>query len=359
MKLENIMDREGIKFKKMLIPTNSGYDNLEINPYTSLEIQNPELYFSIAGKPITSLPMWKRIEDAKGDNRLGIEYRWYRGEDIPKMCDYYTKKGIPVAGKVGDDLLDEYMLRNPKSMLRVLDTIDWVRKQTIDDSTDNGMPLGYTRPTLCLISEKDPYGLPKRFKDIKEGSTLVINKKYKQTAMQFIKQYGLKFKEIRILSGQVENEIPENSDYCIDIVLTGKTLQYSDKKRTIPRQSNLGVVKIIRQSDISMITSWPMAYSENEVIRSADESVLYKQFQTIENRLKNPNDSLTSKLLQDENKLIKKIAEETAEMSRAYIKGDVENLKQESQQVLWLVQTALANKEIKWDQFLDYVKTQQ
>ncbi len=122
MKLARLMQREGVKFEKVLIPSNSGLSTITPDVFRAwgLEKSDADRYY---------------------DENLGVEVIQYRGEDIPDRCDEFTRKGIPVVGMTGDDLFDEYKLRNPGSRLRLLDTVDWI--------TLNSQGL-FTRPTLCL-----------------------------------------------------------------------------------------------------------------------------------------------------------------------------------------------------------------
>lgn len=121
MKLDRVMQREGIRFEKVLIPSNSGLDSTSLNICSALGIT-------------------QNNADKYRDEIVGIEVIRYRGEDIPAVCDMLTRKGIPTVGLTGDDLFDEYKLRKPQTKLRLLDTIDWIIK---------GSGL-YSRPTLCV-----------------------------------------------------------------------------------------------------------------------------------------------------------------------------------------------------------------
>ncbi len=336
MKLEKIMEQEGTRIQKFLVPSNSGLSGMNPNPYQAL------------GIPQSSA-------DRYLDEKLGVEIVQYRGEDVPAQCDYFTEQGIPVFGLTGDDLFDEYKLQNPASQLRLLDTIDWINKPEIKyDGT--AKPCLYSRPTLCLISVEG-----RTLEDFPKNPSIVVNAKYEQTARQYIdtlaEDYGVQFAEVRILNGKLENEIPQLADYGIDIVVSGNTLRNLDKAGTIPRQPPLCVAAEIRQSDMSVITSWPKYTATNAAPECLD--VLAQQYATLLERLNAPNGSYSSGLLQNPNKLLGKAGEEFAELIAAFAKGDAKNLIEESQQVIWAVQMMLVKSGVDWENFLTYVGTQQ
>ncbi len=64
---------------------------------------------------------------------------------------------------------------------------------------------------------------------------------------------------------------------------------------------------------------------------------LLEQYRTIEDRLQNPTDSTTSKIVRDSNALVKKVGEECAELIAAIARGDAMNYLEEAQQLAgWL-----------------------
>jgi phosphoribosyl-ATP pyrophosphohydrolase len=317
MRLTNIIEKERIQIEKLLIPSNGGLRQMTPNPFKALGIQQLELEEYV-------------------DEKTGIKILQKRGEDIPELCVYYTAKEIPVFGLTGDDLFDEYQLGNDTE-LRLVDTIDWIIKK----------PGRYKKPTLCLIGIKGGV-----FGNFPKSPRVVVNNKYPLTANQYIKtleaDFGVKFNEVRYLSGKTESEIPGQADFVIDIVVSGRTLKYVDEESKVPRIPQLTVLDEIRQSDMSVITSWPRP------------NKMLDQYKTIEQRQDSPTDSLTSKLLQDENKLIKKIGEENAELVRAIVKVDFANYLEEMQQAVWLMQVAAVKLKIPQQEFFkrmaDYKK---
>lgn len=309
MKLNDIMQRERIDFRKLLVPKNGGLDQ----------------------------DWWKRLGiTARSLDRYvdsGIEIERYRGEDIPSVCDDFTDRGIPVAGITGDDLFDEYRLRNPATECRLIDTIDWIAQSR--DAL-------YSRPTLCLIA---PEGVPL---GSLETVDVVVNAKYEYQSRAYLTEAGISYTSIAVRSGGLENMVPSLYDCAVEIVQSGKTLRYTDAREDEPsvlRSIPLQVIQAFRQSDVSLITSWP-------------SDAFGQQYQKIAYRSRTPTDSTTSKLLQNRNSLIKKLGEEAAELVSAYARKDRENIIEESQQVLWLVQCMLASEKVVWREFVQYIREQ-
>ena len=79
----------------------------------------------------------------------------------------------------------------------------------------------------------------------------------------------------------------------------------------------------------------------SEITNEEIGRLLRLQYQTIEERLRQPTASTTSKLLSDPNSLVKKIGEECAELVAAITKRNPENLLEELQQSAgWLPMVA-------------------
>jgi len=321
MKLYKIMEREEINFKKLLLPSNTGFETMIPGPYHALGIPNRE------GDTFT-------VDDLK------LEVVRLRAENIPQECDACTKSGVPVVGLTGDDLFDEYRLRNPDSNLRLVDTIDWIVK-----ADENGQQPMYTRPTLCFIA---PQGT--EFGNFPPRARVRYNTKFERIAKLYLQdlaeEYGIDF-DMQGMDGKIENVIPDTAEYGIDIVVTGNTLRYKDKATKTPRDPPLVVLKEIRQSDMSIITSWP---SSKYVF--APDDPLYVQYQTILKRLQHPTDSYTSKLLSDDNNLLKKFGEESAEFLDAFSKANQDRMVEESQEVIWAVQMMIAKRGVPWEHVL-------
>ncbi len=81
-----------------------------------------------------------------------------------------------------------------------------------------------------------------------------------------------------------------------------------------------------------------------EKMTTTDEEIgrlLRQQYEAIESRKQAPEDSLTSRLLKDDNLLVKKLGEEFAELVAALAKKDAKNLMEELQQLAgWLPMVA-------------------
>lgn len=289
MKLETILRNEGYQIQKLLIPKNGGLMG----------------YRDVA------------LERVGVDKFKDLEITERRGEDIPKLCDKYTEIGIPVFGLTGDDFYDEYKLRNPDSELRVVNTIDWY-----DEKAKFG------RPTLCLLGrEKDSL-------DALPNGPIAINEKYIYTINQYLdeleNEIRRKLGKRETYRGGLEENVKKDLErLCIDIVYEGKTIE----------ENNLKVLYIIRQSDIILITSWPKS-----------ENALAKDYGRIKNRKVNPTNSYTSKLLQNPNKIIKKIGEEVAEFIADYSKKNKKGIIGEAADVIYAIQTALVDLGINWNE---------
>lgn len=150
-------------------------------------------------------------------------------------------------GLTGDDCFDEYRYANPQTKVRVIETIDIIYKKIKPD----GKRPTYSRPTLCMIGTEGS-----KLKDIAD-STVVINKKYYEQAKLYLDElkadYRICPREIITTSGCTENLIGKEVDYGIEIVLSGRTLEYIDKQGKYPRKPKLEVLEEIRQSDFSLI----------------------------------------------------------------------------------------------------------
>lgn len=329
MKLEGIIQKVGFRPAKIILPSNNGMMQMRPDPYKALGISN---------------------KDADSYDYVYLAIEKYRAEDIPRICDSYTANRVPVLGLTGDDLFDEYKLRQSATRLRVVDTIDWMiplsRKQI------------YSRPTLCLISIEG-----KTLEELTPEEKIVVNKKYMFTALEYLEQlncsYTGKFKNIVPISGKLENCIPLMGNFGIEIVLSGNTLRYADKNAKTKREPELVILEEIRQSDMSVITSWQPELSTTYVEATDAEDVLLRQYSTIENRFLNPTESYTSELLQNPNMVIKKFGEETAELVAAFATADPRAVANEMQDVLYALQCVGVNRGVRWTDVLTAVNSRQ
>jgi len=154
-----------------------------------------------------------------------------RGEDIPLFVDRLTEKNKAVLGITGEDLFNEFILKNKSSNLKINKKILWQDKECI-----------FGKPTLCLLGPKN-----KKLGELKKNLRICINSKYKELA----KRYCLKFLKNRdyllekiYVSGATEDFFSKGiADLVIDIVYSGKSA----------KEANLEVYDRIFSSDIVVI----------------------------------------------------------------------------------------------------------
>jgi phosphoribosyl-ATP pyrophosphohydrolase len=271
-----------------------------------------------------------------------LEVYLYRGEDIPEIIeDLYFGKRIKAIGFTGDDLYDEYRLRNPGTIVQVLETIDWIDEEA-----------RFLRPALCLMKRKGD-GLKQR-KGCKEKWNVAVNRKYEQTSRIAIEEIrwalgyadvrdwpappaGLDdllgfWPEIRAYSGNTETTVAQGiNDLCVEVVYTGNSAE----------RNGLEILgKPIRLSDF--------------VLAGVNESsplIFQREYDTIRDRLANPREgSYTCELAADENKAMKKMGEEfaefMAELSRCRTEEDKQRVIEEFQDLLFALQLNMAMKDI-------------
>lgn len=213
----------------------------------------------------------------------------WRGEDIPKIIeDLYFEKGIKAIGFTGDDLFDEYKLNNPMTPVEVIETTEW-----IDESAK------YMRPALCLLAPKGS--------QLKGKVKIAVNAKYEQTsrlALDEIKEsLGIE-PEIFVYNGNTELTVAQGiTDAAVEIVYTGNSIE----------RNGLEIIgKPIRCSDFVLIG-----------INEKSPRGLWREFQIVGNRLKNPKEgSYTNKLASSNNGSIKKLGEEFSEFIQELVKYD-------------------------------------
>ncbi|MBI2657634.1 hypothetical protein HYX08_02975 [Candidatus Woesearchaeota archaeon] len=171
----------------------------------------------------------KKVSETKLE-KDGLAVLLRRGEDIPRIVEDERRVGKFAVGITGDDLFDEYTLRNPNNILSVVNTYDW---------DDDGAEFG--RPTLCLMSKtgKSPTEPAK--------ATVGIASKYEYSGRLFLAKSGLVkglLMDVQIYNGDVEEAVRRGyASMCIDTVYSGATR----------RQTGLGIVEKIRSSDLSVI----------------------------------------------------------------------------------------------------------
>ena len=242
---------------------------------------------------------WKVLEEAgldlgraeqtgKDSARLGgLDILFQRGEDIPKIVMDEFRLGRVALGVTGDDLYDEFRLRDPTNTLKVENTYDWVDPQA-----------KFLRPALCLVG-REGEALP-------QGEAKVaVTAKYELTGRQYLSKsrilQGINC-EVGTYNGGLERTIASGANALgIDVVYTGASL----------KESGLGILETIRFSDLVVIS--PLKTEESGIGKA-----MRQEFETLEKRLRNPTGSYTSQLLMDPEKAARKFVEEGYEFVQAY-----------------------------------------
>jgi len=271
---------------------------------------------------------WKVMEEAGlklksaeeiGKNKLKVgdlTILLRRGEDIPQIVVDEFARGKLVLGLTGDDLYDEYRLRNPENPLRIENTYDW-----FDESAR------FFRPTLCLVNRTG------NGEDIPLEARVAVDSKYERTSRNYLQTSALfngKKPSVLVYNGDLESTVASGTnDCCIDVVYSGSTLQ----------QDGLGIVQKIRFSDLVVIS--PLG-REMALIWEA----IQKEYLQIQARRENPTDSYTSKLLTgNPEDLFKDINREVMELSLAYYEVGKGELVGEAADVIFRILVALVRKD--------------
>ena len=125
-----IIEATGKQINTIIIPKNTG-----LKGYAWKVLKKAGLNLEEAQKV-------SRTELRLGDLRLWLR----RGEDIPQIVQDEKERGNAVLGVTGDDLYDEYRLRDPENTLKVENTYDW-----FDNDPKTGAK--YFRPALFMIGK--------------------------------------------------------------------------------------------------------------------------------------------------------------------------------------------------------------
>jgi phosphoribosyl-ATP pyrophosphohydrolase len=250
---------------------------------------------------------WKALREAGldlenavpcSDNRLKVgdlTLLLRRGEDIPKDVFEFFQNGDLVLGVTGDDLFDEFQLRQPESGLRVLNAYDWFDREA-----------RYFRPATCFISRTG------RFEDVPEAAKVGVNAKYLLSSRVYFDgtpQLQGKALAVSAYTGGVDESVADGrNDFCIDVVYTGDAV---DK---------LGLKVMgepIRFTDLVIVGP----FQEASPIGKAME----REYAALAERLRNPSGSYTSRLLQGgEGGMRRKLGEEALEVvMAAFGEGDL------------------------------------
>ena len=243
---------------------------------------------------------WKTLREAGldldravevADNRLKVgdlTLLLRRGEDIPKEVFEFFQNGELMLGVTGDDLFDEFQLRQPESGLQVVNIYDWFDREA-----------RYFRPATCFISRTG------RLEDIPESAKVGVNSKYLLSSRVYFEEMPqLKGKALVVsaYAGGVDESVADGrNDFCVDVVYAGDTI---DK---------LGLKVIgepIRFTDLVVVGP----FREVSPIGRAMES----EYAALVERLRNPSGSYTSRLLQgEEGGMRRKLGEEALEVVMA------------------------------------------
>ena len=205
----------------------------------------------------------------------------YRGEDIPKIVEQSFLGGEFMLGITGDDLFDEYILRNPNSLLTLLNTYDWYDPKAM-----------FNRPALCLIGKQGT--------EIPEKPKVAVNAKYEMTSRKYLDEEFRDY-EAEVYAGDTEKTVAKGiNDCCVEIVYSGKT---ADKL-------NLRIIRPYRFSDLVLISPLYGAGLLAEVLR--------REYEVIQDREENPKKgSKTSDEFAEPEMITRKLNEECYEVIQA------------------------------------------
>jgi ATP phosphoribosyltransferase len=143
-----------------------------------------------------------------------------RAEDVPLFLELLALKGKGAVGLTGEDLFREYLLNNPKSLLRVKTRIPW---QDINAK--------YGKPTVCLLG-----------KTIPKNPIIAINRKYSSLAEKEVSKLNPKQKIY--FNGSTETAVIQGIvDLVVDIVYSGKSAE----------DAGMDVLKRIYSSDAVLL----------------------------------------------------------------------------------------------------------
>lgn len=305
----DVMNATGEKISTLIIPKNSGLN-----------------YF---GQVLKEAGL--NLDEAKkvGKDKMelnGLTLVLERGEDVPRVVMDFRDMGEVVLGITGDDLYDEFGLRNPDNMLRVENTYDWC---------DSEAKFG--RPALCLINSTG------RIEDIPLEAAVAINSKYLYTARQYLRDSqvsgGRTFRET-IYEGNVEGRVEQGKDCGIEIVYSGRSLE----------EKQLEIADVVRLSDLVVIS--PLGSRESLI-----GNTMEREYQQILSRLRNPTDSYTSELLQDCDKIARKLIEEAYELGQALFgRGNVPS---EAADLIYALNIAAVKGDVTLEQLAEEMAKRQ
>lgn len=268
-----VMESAGEKINTLVVPKNTG-----LKGYAWKVLKE------------AGLDLDKASEIGKNKLKAGtLTLLLRRGEDIPQLVQDEFDIGNLVMGVTGDDLFDEYRLRNPQNNLKIENTYDW-----FDESAK------FFRPALCLIGKSG------QADNLKPNLRVVVNSKYEYTSRDYLQKSPLlkdKSPKVKVYSGDLEANVAEGRyDCCIDTVYTGDTIKEICA-------GGLKIIQKIRFSDIVVVS--PLKSEESMFGR-----IINEEYRRIKGRKDTPTGSYTSELLQDKGKIAQKVCEEIGELVR-------------------------------------------
>jgi ATP phosphoribosyltransferase len=158
----------------------------------------------------------------------GWEQRSVRGEDVPQIANDLARRGRPVVGITGDDLLEEWLAGgNALDPRLTREARPWSDEAAI-----------YGAPALCLIGAESA-ALPRERR-------IAICNKYRNLAERYVRSLetdGATYERVYI-SGALENvQLLGLADFIIDVVVTGATV----------RSAGLAVRDVISRSAVAVL----------------------------------------------------------------------------------------------------------
>lgn len=214
----NVIKATGENITTLVIPKNTGLKGYawQVLKEGGLDLDNAALVDKGTLK-IDALTLWLR-----------------RGEDVPQIVMDEFRRGNIVLGVTGDDLLDEYRLRNPENILKVENTYGWYDENA-----------RFKRPALSFINRTGSLD------DLPLEARVAVNGKYEYNGRLYLSKSpilnGRRF-VLTIYNGDLEDRVAKGAtDCCIDTVYSGTTIDTID-------EYGLSVIEIIRFSDLVVVS---------------------------------------------------------------------------------------------------------
>lgn len=233
-----------------------------------------------------------------------------RGEDVPDYVQRTSDSEKKVIGITGEDLFEEYKLRQTNNNLEVLEKIEWFDENFF-----------YNKPTLCLLGPEN-----KTLDQISGRVNICINSKYRKLSNKTLLSLRNKGYDCQsfYVNGSTEEYFKSGlANLVIDIVCTGKSM----------KKYGLKVYETILSSDIVILKP-----------KNKTRFSLNDLYETIKQRVENPDPaSYTSTLVRDCNLLKRKLIEEAGEVITAESR---ENLIWECSDLIYFLFAIMAKEGI-------------